>query len=35
YDQRWGLVYVDYPTQRRVPKRSALWYREVIRANGL
>ncbi|MFC8845358.1 MULTISPECIES: GH1 family beta-glucosidase [unclassified Micromonospora] len=35
YDQRWGLVYVDYSTQRRVPKRSALWYREVIRANGL
>ncbi|WP_036372404.1 glycoside hydrolase family 1 protein, partial [Micromonospora sp. ATCC 39149] len=35
YDQRWGLVYVDYPTQRRVLKRSAHWYREVIRANGL
>ncbi|WP_405098529.1 GH1 family beta-glucosidase [Micromonospora sp. NBC_01412] len=35
YDQRWGLIYVDYPTQRRVPKRSAHWYREVIRANGL
>ncbi|MEW2384710.1 GH1 family beta-glucosidase [Micromonospora sp. NPDC047707] len=35
YDQRWGLVYVDYPTQRRVPKRSAHWYREVIAAGGL
>ncbi|MGR6320827.1 GH1 family beta-glucosidase [Micromonospora soli] len=35
YEQRWGLVYVDYPTQRRVPKRSAHWYREVIRRNGL
>ncbi|WP_229399940.1 GH1 family beta-glucosidase [Micromonospora okii] len=35
YEQRWGLVYVDYPTQRRVLKRSAHWYREVIRANGL
>ncbi|WP_018216127.1 GH1 family beta-glucosidase [Salinispora vitiensis] len=34
YDQRWGLVYVDYPTQRRVPKRSAHWYREVIAAGG-
>ena len=23
YDQRWGLVYVDYATQRRVLKSSA------------
>ena len=30
YDKRFGLVYVDYPTQRRIPKRSALWYRELI-----
>ncbi|MGW4295653.1 GH1 family beta-glucosidase [Micromonospora chersina] len=35
YEQRWGLVYVDYPTQRRVLKRSAHWYRDVIRRNGL
>ncbi|MFR9778507.1 GH1 family beta-glucosidase [Micromonospora sp. MS34] len=35
YEQRWGLVYVDYPTQRRVLKRSAHWYRTVIRNNGL
>ncbi|SCL70236.1 beta-glucosidase [Micromonospora citrea] len=35
YDQRWGLVYVDYPTQRRVLKSSAHWYRRVIAANGL
>ncbi|MCM0677910.1 GH1 family beta-glucosidase [Micromonospora phytophila] len=35
YDQRWGLVYVDYPTQRRVLKRSAHWYRTVIADNGL
>ncbi|MFD0785395.1 GH1 family beta-glucosidase [Micromonospora azadirachtae] len=34
YDQRWGLVYVDYPTQRRIPKRSAHWYRAVIADNG-
>lgn len=33
YDQRWGLVYVDYETQRRVPKRSALWFSDVIRTN--
>ncbi|WP_244367843.1 GH1 family beta-glucosidase [Micromonospora echinofusca] len=35
YDQRWGLIYVDYPTQRRVLKSSAHWYRRVIAANGL
>ncbi|MEV4543363.1 GH1 family beta-glucosidase [Micromonospora echinaurantiaca] len=35
YDQRWGLIYVDYPTQRRVLKRSAHWYRTVIARNGL
>ena len=30
YEQRFGIVYVDYPTQRRIPKRSALWYRDLI-----
>ncbi|HEY2927578.1 GH1 family beta-glucosidase [Piscinibacter sp.] len=30
YSKRFGLVYVDYPTQRRVLKDSALWYREFI-----
>ena len=35
YDKRFGLVYVDYATQRRVPKDSALWFRDVIRRNGL
>ncbi|MEH1166545.1 GH1 family beta-glucosidase [Micromonospora sp. CPCC 205539] len=34
YDQRWGLVYVDYPTQRRVLKSSAHWYRSVIADSG-
>ena len=33
YAQRWGLVFVDYPTQRRVLKRSARWYRGVIARN--
>jgi beta-glucosidase len=31
YTKRFGLVYVDYSTQRRVPKRSGLWYRDFIR----
>ena len=32
YAKRFGLVYVDYSTQRRVPKRSGLWYRDFIRS---
>jgi beta-glucosidase len=35
YSKRFGLVYVDYPTQRRVLKDSAYWYRQVIARNGL
>jgi len=35
YAQRWGLVYVDYATQRRVLKRSARWYRGVIADNAV
>jgi beta-glucosidase len=35
YGKRFGIVYVDYATQRRVPKDSARWYREVVRRNGL
>jgi beta-glucosidase len=35
YAKRFGIVYVDYATQRRIPKRSALWYRDLIaRRNG-
>jgi beta-glucosidase len=30
YGQRFGIVHVDYATQRRVPKRSALRYRDFI-----
>jgi hypothetical protein len=30
-----SIVFVDYGTQRRVPKASARWYSEVIRRNGL
>jgi beta-glucosidase len=29
YGQRFGIVYVDYATQRRIPKASALYYAEV------
>ena len=37
YDKRFGLVYVDYPTQKRIVKRSAQLYRAFIdeqRYNG-
>lgn len=34
YKRRFGLVYVDYPTGRRIPKDSAHWYRQVIATNG-
>ncbi|HEX2729571.1 MAG TPA: GH1 family beta-glucosidase [Rubrobacteraceae bacterium] len=35
YSKRFGLVFVDYGTQRRIPKASARWYADVIRRNGL
>jgi beta-glucosidase len=35
YEKRFGIVHIDYETQRRVPKDSAKWYREVIRRNGV
>jgi beta-glucosidase len=33
YSQRFGIVWVDYETQRRIPKDSARWYRRVIDSN--
>jgi beta-glucosidase len=35
YEPRFGLVRVDYPTQRRIPKLSARWYSEVIKDNAV
>lgn len=34
YNERFGIVYVDYPTQTRILKDSALWYKEVIATGG-
>jgi beta-glucosidase len=34
YKQRFGLVYVDYENQKRIPKDSFHWYRNVIATNG-
>jgi beta-glucosidase len=33
YGPRFGLTYVDYATQRRIPKASAAWYRDLIAGN--
>lgn len=35
YGYRFGMYYVDYRTQERIPKASAHWYRDVIARNGL
>lgn len=32
YAARFGLAYIDYPTQRRIPKASFEWYRNLIKA---
>jgi beta-glucosidase len=34
YQQRFGMVWVDFDTQKRTVKDSALWLRDVIAANG-
>jgi beta-glucosidase len=30
YAKRFGICYVDYATQKRTPKKSALWYRDFV-----
>jgi len=34
YKERFGLIHVDYPTQKRTLKDSAFWYKDVIATNG-
>lgn len=34
YQKRFGIVYVDYPTQKRIIKDSAYWYKDLIEKNG-
>jgi beta-glucosidase len=34
YKQRFGMIYVDYQSQRRVPKDSYHWYKDVIASRG-
>jgi len=35
YTKRFGIIYVDYPTQRRVWKDSARFYQEVVAENAV
>ena len=35
FSVRFGIVYTDYPTLRRIPKASARWYARVIAQNGV
>ncbi|MDB1089058.1 GH1 family beta-glucosidase [Streptomyces sp. ACA25] len=35
YSKRFGAVYVDYPTGKRIPKASAHWYSRVARTSTL
>jgi beta-glucosidase len=35
YTKRFGLVHVDFASQRRSPKRSAMWYSGVIKQGSL
>lgn len=35
YTRRFGLVYTDFATQKRIPKASAQWYSEVARSNRI
>jgi len=34
YEERFGMVYVDYSNMNRVIKDSAYWYKDVINTNG-
>ena len=35
YQQRFGLIHVDFDSLKRIPKESAYWYGQVIAANRL
>lgn len=35
YDRRFGITYIDYETQRRLPKASFHWYKQCIAENRI
>lgn len=34
YTERFGIVYVDFATQKRIAKDSAYWYQKIMEGNG-
>lgn len=34
YNERFGIVHVDFATQKRTVKDSAFWYQKIMRSNG-
>ncbi|MFX1337889.1 MAG: GH1 family beta-glucosidase [Promethearchaeota archaeon] len=34
YSKRFGIIKVDFETQERIWKKSAIWYKDVIKENG-
>lgn len=34
FSERFGIVHVDFATQKRIAKDSAFWYQEVMESNG-
>ena len=34
YTERFGIVYVEFKTQKRIVKDSAFWYQKIIESNG-
>ena len=35
YTQRFGIIYTDYATLKRIPKQSAYFYKNIIKQNGI
>jgi len=35
YGNRFGLIYVDFKTQKRTPKLSAAWFHEAAQRNAV
>lgn len=35
YSKRFGIVFIDYKTQKRIIKDSAYWYSNVVKNNGI
>ncbi len=35
YGKRFGIVHVDYNSQKRTPKKSAYWYKKMIESASM